>query len=314
MSNLHSKVLIIGSGPAGCTAAIYCARAQLSPILISGENKGGQLVNTTDVENYPGFENNILGPDLMQKMLNQAEKFDTKIFQTNIVSVDFSKDVFFFTDSNKQNYTADSVIISTGASVRWLGIESEEKYKGFGVSSCAVCDGFFFKEKIVAVVGGGNSAVEEAIFLTKYAKKVILIHRRDSLRADKILQSRLFSNKKIEIIWNTNVVEVLGLDKEGEKFVVGARIENKNTKEIKDIMLDGVFISIGHIPNTKLFKHAIHCDDEGYIITQSDSTKTNVPGVFACGDVQDKIFRQAVTAAGSGCMSAIEVEKFLSSK
>ena len=306
----HTKVLIIGSGPAGYTAAVYAARAMLKPILVHGIEPGGQLTTTTDVENYPGFAQVIQGPWLMDQMKEQAQAVGTEMIQDHIKSVDLKKTPFQAVGESGQMYTADSIIISTGAQARWLNIESEQKFRGFGVSACATCDGFFFKDKTVAVVGGGNAAVEEAMFLTKFASKVQLIHRRDSLRAEKMLQSKLMANKKIEIIWDSVVEEVIGDN--DPKNVKGLKIKNVKTNKIDELKIDGLFIAIGHDPATQLFKDQLDMDKEGYLTTKPDSTETNVPGVFAAGDVKDKIFRQAVTAAGMGCMAALEAEKFLS--
>ena len=306
----HTKVLIIGSGPAGYTAAVYAARAMLSPILVYGSAPGGQLTTTTDVENYPGYSKVIQGPWLMDEMKGQAEAVGTEMIQDHINKVDLSKKPFEAVGDSGQIYTADTFIISTGAQARWLNIKSEQEFRGFGVSACATCDGFFFKDKEVAVVGGGNAAVEEAMFLTKFASKVKLIHRRNELRAEKMLQEKLKANKKIEIIWDSVVDEVLG-DKE-PKGVNGIKIKNVKNNKITELKVHGLFIAIGHDPATSLFKDQLKMDKEGYLITKPDSTETNVPGVFAAGDVKDKIFRQAVTAAGMGCMSALEAEKFLS--
>ena len=308
----HTKVLIIGSGPAGYTAAVYAARAMLKPILVYGIEPGGQMTTTTDVENFPGFADVIQGPWLMEQMKDQAKAVGTELIEDHVSSVNLKSSPFEATGDNGQKYTADSIIIATGAQARWLNLKSEQEFRGFGVSACATCDGFFFKDKIVAVVGGGNAAVEEAIFLTKFASKVKLIHRRNSLRAEKMLQKKLMENKKIEIIWDSVLEEVLG-DKE-PKNVKGIKIKNVKSNKIEEIKLDGLFIAIGHDPATTLFKDQLEMDKEGYLITKPDSTATNVPGVFAAGDVKDKIFRQAVTAAGLGCMSALEAEKFLSSK
>jgi len=306
----HTKVLIIGSGPAGYTAAVYAARAMLKPILVHGIQPGGQLTTTTDVENYPGFSEVIQGPWLMDQMKGQAEAVGTEMIQDHIKSVDLKKTPFEAVGDSGQIYKADSIIISTGAQARWLQIDSEQNFRGFGVSACATCDGFFFKDKTVAVVGGGNAAVEEAMFLTKFASKVKLIHRRDSLRAEKMLQKKLMDNKKIEIIWDNVVEEVIG--EKDPKNVTGLKIKNVKTNESKELKIDGLFIAIGHDPATELFKNQLEMDKEGYLVTKADSTETNVPGVFAAGDVKDKIFRQAVTAAGMGCMAALEAEKFLS--
>ncbi|MDA8676716.1 thioredoxin-disulfide reductase [Candidatus Pelagibacter bacterium] len=309
-STKHTKVLILGSGPAGYTAAIYAARAMLKPILVHGSQPGGQLTTTTDVENYPGYSKVIQGPWLMEEMKGQAEAVGTEMIQDHINKVDLSKKPFEAMGDSGQVYTADSFIISTGAQARWLNLKSEQEFRGFGVSACATCDGFFFKEKEVAVVGGGNAAVEEAMFLTKFASKVYLIHRRNELRAEKMLQEKLKANKKIEIIWDSAVDEVIGTTE--PKVVNALKIKNLKTNEIVDLKVDGLFIAIGHDPATALFKNQLDMDKEGYLITKPDSTETNVPGVFAAGDVKDKIFRQAVTAAGMGCMSALEAEKFIS--
>ena len=309
-STKHTKVLIIGSGPAGYTAAIYAARALLKPILVFGSEPGGQLTTTTDVENFPGFSKVIQGPWLMEEMKGQAAAVGTEMIQDHINKVDLSKKPFVATSDNGQVYTADSIIISTGAQARWLNLDSETKFRGFGVSACATCDGFFFKDKEVAVVGGGNAAVEEAMFLTKFASKVHLIHRRNELRAEKLLQEKLKANKKIEIIWDSVVEEVLGTDE--PKVVNGIKLKNVKNNKSSDLKVDGLFIAIGHDPATSLFKNQIEMDKEGYLKTKPDSTVTNIPGVFAAGDVKDKIFRQAVTAAGMGCMAALEAEKYLS--
>jgi len=310
-SKKHTKVLIIGSGPAGYTAAVYAARAMLKPILVHGMEPGGQLNTTTDVENYPGFAEVVQGPWLMEQMKGQAKAVGTEMIADHITSINLKSKPFEAVGDGGQKYTADSIIISTGAQARWLNLESEQKFRGFGVSACATCDGFFFKDKIVAVVGGGNAAVEEAMFLTKFASKVKLIHRRNSLRAEKMLQKKLIENKKIEIIWDNIVEEVIG-DNE-PKNVKGIKIKNVKTNKVKELKIDGLFIAIGHDPATQLFKDQLNMDKEGYLITKPDSTQTNVPGVFAAGDVKDKVFRQAVTAAGMGCMAALEAEKFISS-
>ena len=309
MSKIENNVLIIGSGPAGYTAAIYAARANLNPHLVSGLEPGGQLTITTDVENYPGFGDVIQGPWLMEEMKKQALNVGT-IFHNDIVtSVNFDNNPFISNTESGKEFISKAVIIATGAQARWLNIESENKFKGFGISACATCDGFFFKDQIVVVVGGGNSAVEEALFLTKFASKVILIHRRDSLRAEKILQDRLFKNKKIEVIWDSKVVEFIG--EENPQSLTEVKLENtKNGKQSK-IKISGAFIAIGHDPATSLFKGKIDMDNENYIITKNDSTETSIKGVFAAGDVKDKIYRQAVTAAGMGCMAALEAEKYI---
>jgi thioredoxin reductase (NADPH) len=311
-STKHTKVLIIGSGPAGYTAAIYAARAMLKPILVYGSEPGGQLSTTTDVQNYPGYSDVIQGPWLMDQMKEQSKAVGTEMIEDHIQNIDLTKKPFVAVGDSGQEYTGDTVIISTGAQARWLNLKSEQEFRGFGVSGCATCDGFFFKNKEVAVIGGGNAAVEEAMFLTKFASKVKLIHRRDSLRAENLLQKKLKENPKIEIIWDSVLEEVLG-DKE-PKGVTAIKIKNIKTKKISEIKLHGLFIAIGHDPATSLFKDQLDMDKEGYLITKSDSTITNIPGVFAAGDVKDKIFRQAVTAAGMGCMAALEAEKHLSDK
>ena len=305
----RSKVLILGSGPAGYTAAIYTARADLKPLLVKGMEPGGQLSITTEVENYPGFAEVIQGPWLMEQMQQQAQRSGARIVADTIVEVDLSRRPFTATGDSGDRYTADGLILSTGATARWLGIESEEKFRGFGVSACATCDGFFFREKKVAVIGGGNTAVEEAIYLTRHASQVVLIHRRDRLRAEKVLQDRLLRNPKIETVWNHVVEEVLG--ETSPPTVTGLRIRNVKNNETSDLALDGVFVAIGHTPATEIFKGQIDMDEAGYILTKPGRTETSVPGVFAAGDVQDQIYRQAVTAAGSGCMSAMDAERFL---
>ena len=306
---IETDVLIIGSGPAGYTAAIYAARANLKPHLVSGLEPGGQLTITTDVENYPGFGDVIQGPWLMEQMKEQALKVGTEFHNDIVNKVIFEKNPFYAeTDSGKE-FTAKSVIIATGAQARWLNLESENKFKGFGISACATCDGFFFKDQNIIVVGGGNSAVEEALFLTNFASKVTLVHRRDKLRAEKILQERLLNHKKIEVIWNHIVEEFIGSDE--PLSLKEIKLKNVNDKSEKLIKATGAFIAIGHDPSTSLFKNKIKMDNENYIITKPDSTETNVKGVYAAGDVKDKIFRQAVTAAGLGCMAALEAEKFI---
>ena len=305
----HSKVLIIGSGSAGYTAGIYASRANLSPLLVRGMQPGGQLTITTDVENFPGFAEAVQGPWLMDQMEAQAKAVGTQMIEDTIVSADLSKRPFTLTGDSGDTYSGDTLIICTGATARWLGLPSEQKYMGFGVSACATCDGFFFRDQEIAVIGGGNSAVEEALFLTNFASKVTLVHRRDELRAEKIAQDRLFKHEKIEVIWDSTLDEILGDD--DLVSVTGARIKSVKDGGTTDLPVTGVFVAIGHDPNTPLFKGQVDMDDEGYILTQPDSTATNIPGVYAAGDVQDKIYRQAVTAAGSGCMSALEAEKFL---
>ena len=307
---MHSKVIIIGSGPAGYTAAIYAARAMLNPVLISGMEPGGQLTTTTDVENYPGFADVIQGPWLIEEMRKQAEAVGTIFKNDMIKEVNFKNSPFELLGESGEKYTADSVIISTGAQASWLNLETETKYRGFGVSACATCDGFFYKEKEVIVVGGGNAAVEEALFLTKFASKVTLVHRRDSLRAEKLLQQKILSHPKIKIIWDSAVKEVLGT--ENPKGVTGVILENTKNKSTTKVDTHGIFVAIGHDPATKIFTNQITMDKEGYILTEADSTKTNIKGIFAAGDVKDKTYRQAVTAAGMGCMAALEAEKFLS--
>jgi thioredoxin reductase (NADPH) len=311
MTHSHSNVLIIGSGPAGYSAAIYAARANLEPTLILGMVPGGQLTITYDVENYPGFADVIQGPWLMEQMHKQAEHVGTNIITDHIKSVNLKEKPFKAIGESGAVYTADSIIICTGAQAKWLGLPSEEKFKGFGVSGCATCDAFFYKNKDVAVIGGGNTALEEALYLTKYAKSVHLIHRRDSFRGEKILQDKIFKNEKINIIWNSKLEEVLGT--ENPKNVTGIKIANILNNDITELNVDGVFIAIGHKPNTDLFKGQVDMDQESYIITTPGSTITNIPGVFAAGDVQDKIYRQAITAAGTGCMAALEAIKFLES-
>lgn len=309
---MHTKTLIIGSGPAGYSAVIYAARAALDPIIVTGSQPGGQLTITTDVENYPGFAEAIQGPFLMEQMRAQADHVGAKIIDDHIAKVDLSSKPFKAWGENGEEYTADTVIISTGAQAKWLGIPSESKFQGFGVSGCATCDGFFFRGKDVVVVGGGNSAVEEALFLTNHASTVTLVHRRDSLRAEDILQKRLFNHPKIKVIWDSVVDEILGT--ESPLGVTGIRLQNVKTKEFQEISTYGVFIAIGHFPNSAIVKGFLTLDEEGYIVTTPGSTKTNIPGVFAAGDVQDKIYRQAVTAAGTGCMAALEVTKYLQSQ
>ena len=305
----HAHVLILGSGPAGYTAAIYAARAMLKPLIIQGIQPGGQLTITTDVENYPGFAKAIQGPWLMEEMRGQAEHVGTDIVMDHIVKVDLKQRPFRLDGDSGDTYTCDALIICTGAQARWLGLASEETFKGHGVSACATCDGFFYKGKEVILVGGGNSAVEEAIFLTNFAKRVTVVHRRDSFRAEKIMQERLFKNPKIEVIWDTALDEVVGsMD---PKSVTGVKLRNVKTGVVTERAADGVFIAIGHAPATELFKGQLEMKSSGYLITRPDSTATSIPGVFAAGDVKDDVFRQAVTAAGMGCMAALEAEKYL---
>ncbi len=308
-SEHHSKILIIGSGPAGYTAAIYAARANLKPVLVQGLQPGGQLSITTDVENYPGFADPIQGPWLMEQMLAQARNVGTEVVFDTIVDVDLSRRPIRATGDSGDTYLGDTLVIATGAQARWLGLESERKFMGAGVSACATCDGFFYRGRQVAVVGGGNTAAEEALFLTNFAEKVTVIHRRDQLRAEKILQERLFRNPKIEFRWDSVVEEILGED--NPPGVTGVRTRNVKTGETGELAVDGVFIAIGHDPATKLFRGQVDMDEGGYILTAPDSTATNVSGVYAAGDVRDKIYRQAVTAAGMGCMAALEAERFL---
>lgn len=314
MTTHRSKVLIIGAGPAGYTAAIYAARASLEPVLVQGMQPGGQLTITKDVENYPGFADPVEGPHLMEQMRAQAERYGTKMFFDIITDVDFTQRPFVCKADSGDEFIADAVIIATGAQARWLGIPGEQHYQGAGVSACATCDGFFFRGRHVAVVGGGNTALEEALYLTHHASKVTLIHRRDSFRGERILQERVRDNPKIEVVWDSVVEEILGKGTESftdPKQVTGVRLRNLKTESVSELALDGVFVAIGHDPATKVFKGKVRMDDEGYIVTDPDSTRTDIPGVFAAGDVKDKVYRQAVTAAGMGCMAALEAEKFL---
>jgi thioredoxin reductase (NADPH) len=308
----HSKVLIVGAGPAGFTAAIYAARANLHPILVTGIQPGGQLTITTDVENYPGFADIIQGPWLMEQMQAQAEHVGTRIILDHIVALDLGRRPFRATGDSGDLYAADTVILATGAQARWLGLPSEEAFRGFGVSACATCDGFFFRDQEVVIVGGGNTAVEEALYLTNHARRVTLVHRRNALRAEKILQDRLFHNPKIDIVWDSVVDEIVGIPEPPQ--VTGVRLRDLRTGAVAERACDGVFIAIGHTPVTDLVKGQLPLDAEGYVLTTPDSTATAVPGVFAAGDVKDKIFRQAVTAAGLGCMAALEAEKFLAAQ
>jgi len=312
MTNRHSKVLILGSGPAGYTAANYAARAMLKPLLIQGIQPGGQLTITTDVENYPGFAKAIQGPWLMEEMKAQAEHVGTEIVMDQISKVDLGVRPFRLEGDSGDVYTCDALIICTGAQARWLGLPSEETFKGYGVSACATCDGFFYKGKHVVVVGGGNSAVEEALFLTNFASKVTIVHRRESFRGEKILQERLFANPKVEVVWNSVVDEVLGTT--DPKQVKAVRLRNIKTSVTSDLAVDGVFVAIGHAPATELFKGQLDMKPSGYLITTPDSTATSMPGVFAAGDVKDDTFRQAVTAAGMGCMASLELERWLAAR
>ena len=314
MAEIRTKALIIGSGPAGYTAAIYAARANLKPVLVQGIQPGGQMTITTDVENYPGFADVIQGPWLMEQMQKQAEHVGTRVMFDTITEVDLSRRPFRAVGDSGDIYYGDTLIIATGAQAKWLGLPSEQKFRGFGVSACATCDGFFFREKEVVIVGGGNTAVEEAIYLTNHATKVTLVHRRDHLRAEKIMQDRLFRNPKIKVVWDSTVEEVLGSGDPANgtpEGVTGVRIRNVKTGATTDIPADGFFVAIGHTPSTELFKGKLPLDAEGYLLTRPDSTATEIPGVFAAGDVKDKVFRQAVTAAGMGCMAALEAERFL---
>lgn len=305
----HSRLIIIGSGAAGYTAAIYAARAMLEPTLIAGLQPGGQLTITTDVENYPGFAEVVQGPWLMDQMKEQAEKVGTEMISDTIMEADLSQRPFVLRGDSGTTYTADSVIIATGAQAKWLGLPSEQKFQGFGVSACATCDGFFYREKDVVVVGGGNTAVEEALFLTNFASKVTLVHRRDSLRAEKVMQDRLFKHPKVEVIWDSVVDEVVG--DETPLGVTGVKLKNIKTGEITEVPTYGLFVAIGHAPATELFIDQLETKDGGYLVTEPGTPKTSIPGVFAAGDVTDDIYRQAVTAAGMGCMAALDAERYL---
>ena len=302
---MAEKVLIIGSGPAGLTAAIYAARADLEPLMIEGVERGGQLMITTDVENFPGFADGIMGPDLMEQMRKQAERFGTRIISSDVTDVDFSKHPFT-ASVGQDSYSADSIIVSTGASARWLGVEGEERLRGFGVSACATCDGFFFKEKELIIVGGGDTAMEEALFLTRFASKVTVVHRRDAFRASPIMVARILDHPKIDVLWDSVIDEIVG-----ETLVTGAKIRNVKTDKVTDFAADGLFVAIGHSPNTKVFNGSLDLDEAGYILTEPGTTVTSVDGVFAAGDVTDKIYRQAVTAAGMGCQAALDAQRWL---
>lgn len=305
---MTEKVLIIGSGPAGLTAAIYAARADLEPFMIEGMERGGQLMITTDVENYPGFPDGVMGPDLMEQMRKQAERFGTRIVSSDVTDVDFSQRPFTVS-VGQDAYSTDTVIISTGASARWLGVEGEERLRGFGVSACATCDGFFFRDKELLIVGGGDTAMEEALFLTKFASKVTVVHRRDEFRASPIMVDRVLDHPKIDVLWDSVVVEIVG-----DTLVTGAKIRNVKTDEVTDFAADGVFVAIGHTPNTGVFDGELELDDAGYILVDPGTTVTSVEGVFAAGDVTDKIYRQAVTAAGMGCQAALDAQRWLHDK
>jgi len=309
MTSKHAKIVILGSGPAGYTAAIYAARAMLQPVVIQGSQPGGQMTITTDVENYPGFADVIQGPLLMEQMAAQAAHVGAEFIMDHVTKVDLSRRPFRLEGDSGDTYTCDALVIATGAQARWLGLASEERFKGYGVSACATCDGFFYKGKEVVVIGGGNTAVEEALFLTNFANKVTIVHRRESFRAEKIMQERLFKNPKIEVVWNSVLEEVLGTEE--PKSVTGVRLKNVKTGKISKLKVDGVFTAIGHVPATELFKGQLAMNPSGYLITEPDSTRTSIPGVFAAGDVKDEIFRQAVTAAGMGCMAALEAERYL---
>lgn len=306
---MHAKVIIIGTGPAGYTAAIYAARAMLEPVIIEGTQPGGQLTITTEVENYPGFADPIQGPWLMDQMKAQAQNVGTQIVADTIIDVDLDKRPYTLKGSGGETYTCDALIIATGAQAKWLGLPSEEKFQGFGVSACATCDGFFYRDKEVVVVGGGNTAVEEALFLTNFASKVTVVHRRDEFRAERILQDRLFKNPKVEVRWNAEIAEVLGNDM--PPSVTGVKLRDTKSGDITELKAHGVFVAIGHAPATELFKGKLKTKHGGYLVTAPDSTATDVPGVFAAGDVTDDIYRQAVTAAGMGCMAALEAERYL---
>ncbi|MBV6479667.1 MAG: Thioredoxin reductase [Ignavibacteria bacterium] len=308
------KVIVIGSGPAGLTAALYSARANLKPLVFEGSQPGGQLMITTEVENYPGFEHGIMGPELMDIMRKQAVRFGAESVFRNIVKADLSNRPFKITDEEGKEYFAETLIVSTGASAKWIGIDSEKKFMGYGVSSCATCDGFFFRGMKVVVIGGGDTAMEEANYLTRHASEVILIHRRNEFRASKIMQDRSKSNPKIRFVLDSVVEEILGKEEENKKYVTGVKVKNVKTNEISEIDCSGVFVAIGHKPNSDIFKGSLEMDENGYLITKKSSSETNIEGVFACGDVQDHYYRQAITAAGTGCMSAIDAERYLELK
>ena len=310
MESTHHTVVIIGSGPAGLTAALYTARANLNPIVFEGMQPGGQLTITTEVENYPGFPKGIMGPELMDLMREQAQRFGAQSVFKNVTSVDLSRRPFAIR-VDEDLHAADAVIVATGATAKWLGIPSEKEFMGYGVSACATCDGFFFKNQEVVVVGGGDTAIEEATFLTKFASKVSIVHRRDALRASKILQDKALKNPKIGMVWDSVIEEILGKVDDGKKTVTGVRLKNVKTGAVSMLRTDGVFMGIGHKPNTELFAGQLEMDRAGYLVATGGGTKTNIPGVFAAGDVADSVYRQAVTAAGSGCMAAIDAERWL---
>ena len=312
MAHLHAKLMIVGSGPAGYTAAIYAARAMLEPVMISGFQRGGQLMITTDVENYPGFADVIQGPWLMEQMRLQAEHVGTRIVSDHVVKVELGRRPFRLTGDSGDSYSCDALVIATGAQAKWLNLPSEAKFQGFGVSACATCDGFFFRGKEVVVVGGGNTAVEEALYLANLASKVTVIHRRDAFRAERILQDRLFKNPKISVVWDKVVEEICG--GEAPPSVTHVRLRNLKSNAVSELKTDGVFVAIGHKPATELFAGQLDMKPGGYLLTEPDSTQTNVPGVFAAGDVTDDVYRQAVTAAGLGCMAALEAERYLAAQ
>jgi thioredoxin reductase (NADPH) len=313
MPSSHHTVIIIGSGPAGLTAALYAARANLNPLIFEGIQPGGQLTITTEVENYPGFPKGIMGPELMDQMREQAQRFGAQSLYKNVTAADFSRRPFLIR-AEESEYTADAVIVATGASARWLGLPSEKEFLGHGVSACATCDGFFFKNLEVVVVGGGDTAIEEATFLTRFAAKVSIVHRRDALRASKFMQEKAFKNPKIAFVWDSVVTEIVGKSESGRKVVTGVKLKNLKSGTESIMKADGVFMGIGHKPNTELFAGQLDMDVAGYLLTQGKSTRTNIPGVFAAGDVADSVYRQAVSAAGSGCMAAIDAERWLESQ
>jgi len=310
----HHRVIIIGSGPAGFTAGLYTARADLNPLLFEGLQPGGQLMITTEVENYPGFENGIMGPELMEAMRKQVQRFGAKSFFKTITKAELSQNPFKLTADDGSEYTCDALVIATGASAKLLGLKSEKEYMGYGVSACATCDGFFFKNQRVVVMGGGDTAMEEAIYLTKHASEVTVVHRRDELRASKIMQEKAFNNPKIKFQFDSVIDEIIGKEENGSLSVTGVKLKNVKSGKITDFPCEGVFMAIGHKPNTDIFKGQLDMDEVGYLITKKSSTETNIPGVFACGDAQDNYYRQAITAAGTGCMAAIDAERYLESE